>query len=275
MIRSAVVAWILTWAAVAAADQKQPPKNSPAPKKDAKPDPTRTNPAEAEALTQVLRGLVKKHLPDPLVTTNLNWGHQKAVTVIRRHREGLRVWSEPVQELRNDGVWRRVTVRIPNPDKLALAVTELTHPADGKILVTVAHVAERVDIRLEQQVWRNGLRLYSGETRGHCKAALLLQAEVVTKTEFKKGSFLPDVSLTLKATKAELFYENLEIDHTAGVGGDLAEVLGDVLIRMAKAVKPDLEEELLAKANAAIVKAAGTRELNVALDQLLKLKPQK
>ena len=143
------------------------------------------------------------------------------------------------------------------------------------MLITVAHVAERVDIRVEQQVWRNGLRLYSGETRGHCKAALLLKGEVVTKTEFKKGSFLPDVSLTIKATNAELFYEKLEIDHTAGVGGDLAQVLGDMLIRVVKAIKPDLEEELLAKANAAILKAAGTRELHVALDQLLKAKPKK
>jgi hypothetical protein len=37
-------------------------------------------------------------------------------------------------------------------------------------------------------------------------------------------------------------------------------------------VKTDLEGDLLAKANAAIVKAAGTRELRVALDSLLRKK---
>jgi hypothetical protein len=231
--------------------------------------------AEAEALTQVLRQLAKKNLPDPLSRTNLNWGHQKAVTVVHRHREGLRVWTEPVEEMRNDGVWRRLTIRIPDPDKLGVAVTELCHADDGKVLLTVAGVAERVDIRFEQQVWRNGLRLYSGETRGHCKAGLLLKAEVGTKTEFKKGSLLPDVTLTLKATGAELSYEKLEIDHTAGLDGDAAKSLGEVMIRVAKTIKPDVEKDLLEKANAAIVKAAGTRELHVALDQLLRGKPKK
>lgn len=268
MTRPAIVLLVFGFTVVAAADEPKKGTGDLRPP-PAKTDPKKTDPAEAEALSQVLRSLIKKHLPDPLTKSNQNWGHQKAVTVIHRHREGLRVWTEPVQELRNDGVWRRLTIRIPEPDKLAVAVTELTHPEDGKMLVTVAAIAERVDLRVEQQVWRNGLRLYSGETRGHCKAALLARGEVVTKTEFKKGSFLPDVTLTLKVTKAELFYENLEIDHTAGLGGDVAEVLGDVIIRTVKAFKPDLEEELLAKANAAIVKAAGTRELHLALDKLL------
>lgn len=278
MMRLAIVSLALGFAVVATADE---PKKGiggarpPLAKKDTRPDPKKTDPAEAEALTQVLRTLVKKHLPDPLTTSNQNWGHQKAVTVIHRHREGLRVWTEPVQELRNDGVWRRITIRIPEPDKLAIAVTELTHPEDGRMLLSVAMVSERVDLRIEQQVWRNGLRLYSGETRGHCKAGLLLKGEVTTKTEFKKGSFLPEVTLTIKATTAELYYEKLAIDHTAGLGGDAAEVLGDLIIRAVKAFKPDLEAELLAKANAAIVKAAGSRELRVALDQLLKVKPKK
>jgi hypothetical protein len=269
----------LGFAAIAAADEpKIPPTilqaggvSAPPAKKDA----PKTDPAEAEALTKLLRDLVKKNLPDPLAKSSQNWDHQKAVTVVHHHREGLRVWSEPVEEMRNDGVWRRTAVRIPEPDKLALAVTELTHPEPGKMLATVAAVAERVDIRFEQQIWKKGLRLYGGETRGHCKGALLLKAEVVTKTEFKKGSFFPEVTLTLKVTGAEIFYENLVVDHTAGLGGDTAKVLGDVMIDVVKAVKPHLEEELLQKANAAVVKAAGTREFRVALDQLLSPKAGK
>ena len=241
----------------------------------AKTDAPKTDPAEAEALTQVLRQLVKKNLPDPLSKTSQNWDHQKAVTVVHRHREGLRVWSEPVEEMRNDGVWRRTTIRLPEPDKLALAVTELTHPAEGKMLLTVAAVAERVDIRFEQQIWKNGLRLYGGETRGHCKGALSLKAEVVSNVVFKKGSFLPEVTLAVKVTGAEIFYEKLVVDHTAGLDGEAAKVLGGVMIDTVKAVKPHLEEELLAKANAAVLKAAGAREFKFALDKLLETKPKK
>jgi hypothetical protein len=252
----------LIFAAAAAA---QPPKAPP-------PHAAKlaTDPAEAAALTKVLRDLARKNIPDPLSKSSQNWGKQKAVTVIHRYRDGLRVWSEAVQELRNDGHWRRTTIRLPEPDKLAIAVTELTHPAPGTMHATVALVAERVDLRFEQQLWRNGLRLYGGESRGHCKGGLLLKAEVVTKTELKKGSFLPEVTLKLRVTDADLFYEKVVVDHTAGLDGDAAKVLGDVLIDVVKAVKPDVEKELREKAEAAIVKAVGIREFRLALDQILK-----
>lgn len=270
MTRFAVCPLALAVFAVVAAAQlpKAPP---PQPKKPA----LKTDPVEAAALTKVLRDLAKKHIPDPLSRSSQNWGKQTAVTVVRRYREGVRIYSEAVQELRNDGHWRRTTIRLPEPEKLAIAVTELTHPQPGKMLATVALVAERVDLRFEQQVWRKGLRLYSGESRAHCKGGLLIKAEVVSKTEFKKGSFLPDVSLKLRVIDADLFHEKLVVDHTAGVDGDAAKVIGDVLIDIAKAVKPDVEKELREKAEAAIVKAVGIREFRLALDSLLKPKSKK
>ena len=264
--------WTLVLAGFAVVAAAQPPK---APPPHVKKPALKTDPAEAAALTKVLRDLAKKHLPDPLSKSSQNWGKQTAVTVIRRYREGVRVYSEAVQELRNDGHWRRTTIRLPEPDKLAIAVTELTHPEPGKMLATVALVAERVDLRFEQQIWRKGLRLYSGESRAHCKGGLLIKAEVVSKTEFKKGSFFPEVSLKLRVTDADLYYEDLVVDHTAGLDGDAAKGLGNLLIDVVKAVKPDVEKELREKAEAAIVKAVGIREFRLALDDLLKSKPKK
>ena len=263
---------LLTTLLLAAAAMAEPPK-TPSPR--AKTAVLKTDPAEAAALTKVLRDLAKKHIPDPLSKSSQNWGKQTAITVIRRYREGVRVYSEAVQELRNDGHWRRTTIRLPEPDQLAIAVTELTHPQPGKMLATVALVAERVDLRFEQQVWRKGLRLYSGESRAHCKGGLLIKAEVVSKTEFKTGSFFPEVSLKLRVTDADLFYENLVVDHTAGLDGDAAKGLGNLLIDIAKAVKPDVEKELREKAEAAIVKAVGIREFRLALDSLLKPRQKK
>ena len=281
MIRIAAVTFALT--VLAAQPPKAPLPKAPLPKAplpkapppQAKKTPLKTDPAEAAALTTVLRDLARKHIPDPLSKSSQNWGKQKAVTVVRRYRDGLRVYSEAVQELRNDGHWRRTTVRLPEPDKLAIAVTELTHPAPGTMLATVAVVAERVDLKYEQQIWRNGLRLYGGESRAHCKGGLLIKAEVVSKSEFKKGSFLPEVTLKLRVTDADLFFEKLVVDHTAGLDGDAARAVGDVLIDVAKAVKPDVEKELREKAEAAIVKAVGIREFRLALDSLLKSKPRK
>ena len=48
---------------------------------------------------------------------------------------------------------------------------------------------------------------------------------------------------------------------------DFIEV-GDLVIDLVKKVKPDLERQLLEKGNAAIVKAAGTKEIKLELDKL-------
>jgi hypothetical protein len=234
--------------------------------------PAQTDPAEAEALARVLRDLLRQNIPDPVLRTSQNWGNQIAVTRTRRKREGFRVWNEPVQEFRNDGTWRRITVRIPEPDKTFLAVTRLTRGEDGKLSVTVGVIAERVELRLEQQIWKNGLRIYAGETRAHCRGGVLLSAEVKVQTVFKKDSWLPDVTVQVKATEARIVYEDLVVDHTAGLDGDAAKTVGELAIRAVKALKPDLERDLLTKGNEAIVKAAGTREFKASLADLFKAK---
>ncbi|MBA4186764.1 MAG: hypothetical protein C0467_01975 [Planctomycetaceae bacterium] len=263
-----VAASVLALALLTTAFGAPPPKPAPMP------EVKKPVPPEAEIVAQMLRDLLKKNIPDPLTKSNQNWGHQKGVTVVRRYREGLRFWVEPVQEFQNDGVWRRVDVRIPEPTKVGLTVNELTYAPDGKIHITVGVACERVDMKMEQQVWRNGLRLYSGETRAHCAAGLIVKAVVTTKTEFKKGSFIPvpEVTLQVRATEAQIFHTDFVVDHTAGLDGDPAKNVGDLMVKLVKAVKPDLEKDLIEKANAAIVKAAGTREFKLAFDKILGLK---
>jgi hypothetical protein len=262
----AVVASLL----VAAVADAQPPKSPQKPP----PVPVKAPPPEAEVIAKYLREMAQKKLPDPLTKSNQNWGHQTAVTVINRHREGLRIWTEPVQEMRNDGVWRRIEIRIPDPSKLTLSVTELTYPQDGKVLATVAVACDRVDLKLEQQVWRNGHRLYAGESHAHCKAGLVVKFSANTKTELKKGGLLPvpEVTVQVKATESQLFYDDIIFDRTGPFDGESAKAAGDLIVRIVKAVKPDLENDLQTKANAAIVKAAGTREFKVALDKILSAK---
>jgi len=228
-------------------------------------------PPEAEFFAQMVGDLLRKNVPDPLTKSNMNWGHQKAETVIKRRREGLRFWTEPVQEFHNDGVWRRVEVRIADPSKLLLGINELTYPSEGKMLATVAVACERVDLKFEQQVWRNGTRLYAGETRGHCEAGIILKVVVTTKTEYKKGGLLPipEFAVQVKATEAFLFHNQIIIDQTGPFDGEAAKSVGEAMLRLVKAFKPDLEGDILEKANVAILKAAGTREFKVALDKVL------
>jgi hypothetical protein len=224
------------------------------------------DPADAAQLADTLRTLLLKYAPDPLVQSSHGWGGQKEYPVGGRFRGGR---GEPVTEKKNDGTWRRVAVRASNPaQSLTVALKDVASPEPGKLTFT-AHVHVDCDIKFEQQVWKKGVRLYSGETRGRCHAAAALKCEVTTRTEPRPGSFVPDVVFRVRVTEAQLFYDNLVIEHTAGIGGDGAKLLGDAVIHAVKQAKPSLERDLLAKANAAVVKAADTKEVRVSLGKLL------
>jgi hypothetical protein len=69
--------------------------------------------------------------------------------------------------------------------------------------------------------------------------------------------------------QADLNYDHLVVEHMAGVGGDAAKVLGEAVYATVRGLRPSLERNLLAKANAAIVKAGDTREVRVSLLSLL------
>lgn len=231
----------------------------------------RPDPDDVKALQRTIRDLLLKNLPDPAVQSVTDWGKQKEGTVrVNLRRDGLRLRTEPVRGMRNDGHWRRTSVRVTNPQQtLAVGITDAAYPEPGRATFT-AMIGTDCALKFEQQLWRKGVRLYSGETRGRCRAAVRLACEVTSRTEPKPGNLLPDVVFRVRVTDAQLFYENLVIEHTAGVGGDAAKLIGDKVIDVVKKAKPDLERDLLAKANAAIVKAADTKNVRVSFEGLLK-----
>lgn len=220
---------------------------------------------QAQALSALFRDLLLTHLPEPLVETKRNWGQQKPAPgkVIRR-LEG---------QMLNDGHWQAVRVQALDPAKtLALAIGELVHPGPGKSTFN-AYLGLDVRLTVENQFWKRGVRLYSGETRARCRAALKLACEVTDKLETKPGSLLPDVVFRVRVASADLNYADLVCEHTAGLDGDAAAKLGAVMHDLIKQAKPNLERDLLAKANAAVVKAADTKEVRVAFDRVLTGKP--
>ncbi len=226
-------------------------------------------PEEAVAIAKLLREMALQKLPDPLIKSKHEWGKQKEFAVGRVMLRNPKALPDAPRELFNDGLWRRFTVTARDPvETLAVSITELVRPDENKLLVTL-NVGMDINFRMEQQLWKRGLMLYSGETRGHCKGAVQLKAVVSHTAEFKPGSLLPDIVLKVTTTEAKLFYDKLVIDHTAGLDGEDAKKMGDLVIDLVKSVKPDLEKQLLEKGNAAIVKAAGTKEVQVKLDKLM------
>ncbi len=237
------------------------------PARATEPDPS----VDTQFLSRTLRDLLLAHLPDPVLTTERGWGHQKEATVgVKWHREGrLALVAEPQRAMRNDGHWQKLKVEAIDPARtLTLALRDLKHPEPGK---TTFEAMLGLDVRLtyEQQLWKGGVRLYAGETRARCRAAARLACELTDRLEVKPGSLLPDAVVRVRVTEAEMFYTDLVCEHTAGLDGPAAQAVGEAVRKLLRQVKPNLERDLLAKANAAIVKAADTKEVRVELDKLL------
>ncbi|MGD9715063.1 MAG: hypothetical protein AB7V46_23845 [Thermomicrobiales bacterium] len=212
-----------------------------------------TGSSSTAALAGNLRALLLENFPDPLFEDTKNWGHKK---------RGL------AGNWRNNGRWWKVRIAGKNVrDTLIVDLRDLQQPGKG-VTTFRLFVSFDATIVFHRQTWKTGVRLYSGETRARCRVRLTLDCEALTK--FVKGkNFLPDTIFRLRVVRSDLGYDNLVVEHTAGVGGDVAEILGDLLIGRLRQWKPSLERNLREKANAAIVKAADTKEVRVNLLDVL------
>jgi hypothetical protein len=235
----------------------------------ADPPPARpVDPPSAEELAAIMKTLLTSALPDPLVEQSSNWGHQSEVANgVTWETGGIVPKPHKQKKLKNNGTWRRIKVEAVDPDKnLTLAVRNVQQPEKGRLTFDMV-VALQTRINFEQQVWKSGTRLYSGSTRARCLPILFLKCESTSRA-VKTDGILPDVVFRLRVLDAKLTYDQFKVEHTAGVGGDAAEVLGGAVHDMIKQLKPSLEKDLLEKANRAIVKAGDTKEVKLGLGRL-------
>jgi len=222
----------------------------------------------AEELASIMRTLLTSSLPAPLVEQSSNWGKQKEVANgITWKKDGILLKPHKQEKMKNDGVWRRIRIDAVNPEKeLKLQVTNIQKPQKGMLTFDIV-VTLPTRIKFEQQFWKNGVRMYSGETRARCRPILALKCESTSRA-VKSDSIIPDVVFRMRVLDARLTYDDLVVEHTAGVGGEMADVLGDAVIGMVKQMRPSLERDMLEKANRAIVKAADTKDVKLGLGKL-------
>lgn len=209
----------------------------------------------AQELAAAVRGLLLSHLPNPLTSGEPGWGKQAPALV------------DPNQ-MRNHGAWRRYKVTALNPDESLKVEVRNVVQMDSRSTFDLM-VGFDAQFDFQQEIWRRGIRLYSGSTKARAKVWAALRCEVSVRVENTRA-WLPDLVLKLRVTNAELTYSGLEVLHIAGLGGDGAKILGEALKETIKQVKPSLEKELLDKAGAALVKASQTREVRVSLGKLFK-----
>ncbi len=221
-----------------------------------------------QSLAGGLRPLLIEAMPAVLYEKSTNWGHQElAPNGVRWH--GLH--TEVVKVPRNDGRWTKLRVTTQDlPRTLELALSDF-QPVDAERQVFKVQLAFQAGVEYEHQKWDLGVRLYSGSTRARLRIKVALDCENVLRVEAGKGP-LPDLVFRLRVTKADVNYDNLVVEHIAGVGGSAARLIGEALRASLRQLRPSLERDLLARANVALVKAADTREVRLGLSGLVKKK---
>lgn len=220
-----------------------------------------TTPSDTE-LARLLRGLLLANMPAPLFDKHDEWGKTKEYKVLKL-RKGKPVWE---RQARNDGLWRRSKLTAINPaESLAVDVTDIAATPAGATALTVTC---RLTVRAEadQEQWESGLRLYGAGVRARIRLRTQLRVEAALRPEFKSG--LPDVVVSLKVTHAEVGYDDIIVEHVAGLGGDAAKILGRTGHDLLNQWKPSVERELKEKAVRAIIKAGELREFRVGLGRL-------
>ncbi len=220
-----------------------------------------------EVLSRTLRDTLVHMLPDPLYEAAPGWGKQQQTTTgLKWTKKGPRRQHGE----RNEGTWRKIRVVADRAaDTLDFHLRDIRSADTGKVTFT-ADAALNVRVDYEKQDWHKGVRLYAGSIRARLRIHLTVQCELSSRLEFQKGALLPDAIFQVRVVHAETGYDNLVVEHIAGVGGDLARWLGKTGQKGLHRFDPRVEEKLLARANAAIEKAGRSKELRLGLSALWK-----
>jgi hypothetical protein len=221
-----------------------------------------------DALAGTLRGFIIQALPTPLYEDTRHWGLQKPIREVKWRGKGLHVYPEAREVPKNDGRWWKVRVTAERlADTLVFDLRDAQQAELGRMTFT-AFISFDTHIDFDRQIWHTGTRTYSGSIRARLRIKLTLHCEATARLD-SRGAVLPDAVFRLRVLQADSGYDNFVVEHIAGMGGEAAKLLGDAARGSLKQWRPSMERELLAKADAAIVKAGDTKEVRVSLSKLL------
>jgi len=224
-------------------------------------------PADGDGLAKALKPVLIHALPAVLYEKKDNWGHQANVPALKWDR-----LKPKVQETkRNHGLWKSLVITAQDlPRTLDLKISDIKN-VDAEKQTFKVFFTFQMGVRYDHQTWQNGARLWSGSVQARAQVKADLECENILRVEIDKNG-LPDFILRLRVTKANVRYDNFVVEHINGVGGSAAKLIGNAVRDCLHQWKPSIERDLLAKASAAIVKTADTREIRLGFGSLLKSK---
>jgi hypothetical protein len=250
---------VMTLVSLAAAPAQQPPANDS------------VSPDALKALSASMRETLLRSLPDPLFEKSKHWGEtEKGFSRFRFEGPDGRLRPRMVRTEKNDGHWRETRIEAVDPEKTL--TFEIRNVAPGDTSDTTrfdVNISLKTKVHYHHIHWEKGLKLWDATADARLRLKLLLHCEATARFE-KTGGIIPDLVYRLRVTTADVSYDDFKVTHVAGVGGELAEFIGDAARKTVHELKPSLEEKLLSKAEAAIVKAADTKELRIGLQGIKK-----
>jgi hypothetical protein len=231
--------------------------------------PVPGTPGAAGRLSDALRDLIVHNLPEPLYVKTHDFDH-KAPASSRVQGKGPDGHAEVLRGDKEEGEWTRFQAFALNPARdLQLTLTDLRFPEQGKMTFDL-NMSLPVRFLFERQIRKAGVKLYKGTVKARLRLALTMHCEANAGLE--KGSLLPTLVFRLRATAAQVAYDQFVLEHIAGFGGEAAREVGKLVRKAIHQWKPSIERELLARANAALCKAADTGEIRLGLDGLTRSK---
>jgi hypothetical protein len=223
-----------------------------------------------DAFAGAMRGLLIRHLPQPLYEDSDNWGKTRpAISSIHWEGKGLKKRPVVYHREKKDGLWKKIVVTSDDlADTLIFDLRNLQQLGPGRMTFDL-FMSLDVKVDYRRQRWESGLEISDLHARARLRLKFYLHCEATSRLE-KNDSLIPDWVVRLRVLSANVKYDNFQLEHVAGIGGEAAQILGDVVEGAIKEWNPSLERKLLEKANAAIVKAGDTKEIRLSLMDLLK-----
>lgn len=223
-------------------------------------------PDSLEGLSKAMRPLMISAMPAVLYEKKDNWGHQRT-TFARLVFKGVKPIVETTEK--NDGYWRAIKIVPQELNRTFEFKLSDLKQIDAEKQAFKAKLGFQAGIEFDHQLWQSGARLFAGNTRARAQLQMDMDIENTIRIDKDKAG-LPAFVFRLKVTKAELSYRDVVVEHTAGVGGSAAKLIGDAMLQAIKQWKPSIERDLIERANTAVVNAADTKEIIIGLSGLTK-----
>ena len=205
--------------------------------------------------SQVARAILLTAIPDQFVDRK-HWGMTREMfDGLQVKQRGLNIRVSERRKKVNHGTWYMLTVRFPKPEQNAKLIIDQVQTHETGNFSCAIHVALRnIQLHGQFEQWVLGVKGLNFDVESDVEVHIHAVVQLMTHTEWRSGSLLPDVVLEPTVRSVRLDLVDVNTHRIGRVGGDIAEELGDSTRKLFEDLIHSQEGRVLKKANEAIQK---------------------